>query len=315
VQFLSNLYNKIVNLEINSITNTEALNLFISANSLLVSLFSLLVALIVLGYAAYQFALKRGVKFVGMYATSTSVWSKQPYVAEVIIENAKDKAVAVSAIYLRIDRNIYLEIINYSDSPKIINPFETIKISFQEGVSGYIASTYKVDLSSLLSNRKIPKNIVVATPQGLSVVKRYKTLWNVYFASLKNNFIIPVRPVKKVRAGTYYPDTLMYVLIDRCDAEPVEHFLFRGREYEISGIKIVVDEFKDKDQLQQHLINSGWWQNAFEVESVDYEFKDYEKYKEVSIPNHGFFATLIIGKAYTKFRRLAFKLENRPKRK
>ena len=80
----------------------------------------------------------------------------------------KDKSSAISLIYLLINKNIYIELADYSESPRIIAPFETIKLTFNEGVSGYISSTYKVSLGSFLSDRKIPKTLIVVTPQGTS---------------------------------------------------------------------------------------------------------------------------------------------------
>ena len=300
--------------DISKMSDSEALNLLISMTSLTIATLSLAIALAVLFYAAYQFFSKRGSRFCGIFWISSSVWSSQRYIGEVILENTKDKAVAINTIYLRIGRNIYTELIDYSDSPRIIAPFETIKLCFKEGVSGYVTSSYKVTLDSLLADNKVRKNLVISTPQGLSEVKSYKKFWNVYFESLKNQFIVPVHPVKKYHNGENYSDALQFIAtITQNGQQVTEHFLYRGRTYEIEGISVSTDDFVSATDLELFLSESNKSTNIFTVKRASYTYHDYEGYKDINIEQHGFFGTHIAGPIITKLGRLIFRLKNKKK--
>ncbi|WP_431480235.1 hypothetical protein [Pseudomonas simiae] len=311
---LREILSRIDKADISKMSDSEVLNLLMSFTSLAIATLSLAIALIVLFYAAYQFFSKRGSRFCGMFSIAGSVWSSQRYVGEVILENTKDKAVAISTIYLLVGRNIYVELIDYSDSPRIIAPFETIKISFMEGVSGYIASTFKVTLDSMLANNKVRKSLVISTPQGLSKVKNYKKFWNVYFESLKNHFIIPVRPVKKYHNGEYYSDALQFIVTSTRDGRQVEeHRLYRGGTYEIEGISVITDQFASAADLKLFFSASDKSSNILTVEHASYSFNDYENYEDAEIDHYGFFETYVIGPILTKLDRLKFRLKSKKK--
>lgn len=315
MQKLKDILIKMMEIEPSKLSNTDLLNLLVSISSLAIAVLSFAVAMIALIYTGYQFFLKKGTKFYGVYLTSGSVWSKQRYVSEIIIENKKDKAAAISYIYLRIGSNIYLELVDYYSSPRIIAPFETIKIELRGGVSGYISSTFKVDLDSLLGDRKVCKTLVIATPQGLSKVRNYKKFWNVYIESLRNNFIIPVRPVRKYYKGKEYSDALQFVVIDGNNKEsPEEHFLYRGNTYSINNKSVKVDNFLSVDELEKFLgCVTDSIDNTLMVESVGYTYGDYENYKNVDIFHSGIIGTHVVGKAYTKLHNWTFRLKNKLK--
>lgn len=313
---LKETLNRIDRTDISKMSDSEVLNLLMSITSLAIATLSLVIALIVLFYAAYQFFSKRGSRFCGIFSISSSVWSSQRYVGEVILENTKDKAVAINTIYLRIGRNIYVELIDYSESPRIIAPFETIKLSFREGVSGYITSTFKVTLDSLLADNKVRKSLVVSTPQGLSKVENYKTFWNVYFESLKNYFIVPVHPVRKYHNGENYSDALQFVVTSTQDGRQIdEHRLYRGATYEIEGVSVSTDDFASAADLELFFSASDKSANILTVERAGYTYHDYEGYEDANVEHHGFFGTYIVGPILTKLDGLMFRLKNKKKNK
>lgn len=313
MQKLKEIFIRILEIEPSKLSNTDLLNLLISSSSLIVAILSFIVAMIALIYTGYQFLLKKGTRFCGVFTTSSSVWSRQRYISEIIIENKKDKAAAINHIYLRIGSNIYLELVDYSRSPRIISPFETIKVVLGEGVSGYISSTFKVDLNALLGDRKVRKILVLDTPQGLSKVRSYKKFWNVYIESLKNYFIIPVHPVRKHYKGKEYSDALQFVVTDKgADGIPEEHFLFRENTYSINGRFVKVNDFSDASRLEEFL-TSGTISSTLTVERVGYTYGDYESYEKVDIHHSGFIGTHVVGKLYTKLSRVTFRLKSKLK--
>lgn len=306
MQFIFDFYRKISNIDVQNLNSPDALNLFIAVSSLFISVLSFGVAAIALIYAWIQFVLKSGTSFHGMYLTATSVWSKQRYIAEVVIENKKDKSIAINYIYLKIAKNIYLELADYNSSPRIIAPFETIKINSDEGVSGYISSTYRVDMHSLLGDRKKKKNLIVVTPTGISKVKRYRGFWNVNFESLRNRFIIPVHPVKKYYNGKEYSDTLQFVVANELGEEK---FLYRDTVFSTGTVSIRVNDFDNANDLRDLLVRaSESGQDFYKVEKVGYTYSQFESYSDAEIPAHGFFVTVIWGNIYSFFSRWGFRL-------
>lgn len=296
------------------IPDDQIFNLLISILSLVVAATSLVIALIILFYTIYQFSLKRGSRFYGTFTISSSVWSRQHYVSYIIIENTKDKAAAINTIYLRIGKNIYLELIDYSNSPRILAPFETIKIAFEEGVSGYITSTYKVNIDSILSDYRAEKTLIVSTPQGNSKVKKYKSHWNIYIESLRNYFITPVHPVKKLHNNNYYSDQLQFIVsITSNEGNINEHYLYRDCKYSICNVEIKTNDFSNADELQSFLIDSKKTQEHLIVKKVEYCYRDYNKYQERNIRSYGFFKTYIVGAILTKFHRIKFHYNRKKK--
>lgn len=316
MQNLIDMLSKIGEINVSNLNNTELLNFLISFSSLFVAMLSFLVSVVVLFYSGYQFFLKKGSSFYGTFSISSSAWSKQGYIGEIILENMKDKASPISYVYLRIGNNIYLELLDYSESPRIIGPFETIKIGLREGVSGYISSTFKVDIDALLSDRKVKKTLMVATPKGISKVKNYKTFWNVYIASLQNNFIIPVRPVRKYYDGKEYSDSLQFVVTNQTDeAKTEEHFLYRNKTYSINNVSVKTDDFSNADDLENFLKQSAEPPfRRLKVELVEHTFNGFDKYPDVDIFHLGFFGTNVFGKAYTKISSLIFRIKNKLKK-
>lgn len=313
MQDIKEILIKISELDISKLDNSDFLNFIVAVLSLSVSILSFVISIIVLFYAWYQFVLKAGSKFYGAYSVSSSIWSKQSYIGELIIENAKDKSSAINNIYLRINSNIYLELVDYSASPRIIGPFETIKITLQEGVSGYISSTFKVDIDAFLKDRKIKKTLMISTSQGIFKVKLYEKFWNVYVESLRNQLIIPVRPVKKYYNGKEYSDSLKYVVLEKTEkGNHKEHFLYDRNTYLINNLSVKTDDFSDANTLKEYLVNSAALvEEMVEVKLVGYNFNDFENYKEVKIHHFNYFVTNILGRAYTKIYWQAVKIQHK----
>lgn len=311
MEALEILYAKLTTSDFKNLEDADILNIVLASSSLSVALLSLAISFILLVYAAYQYFLKSGENFHGIFAVSSSVWSNQRYVSELVIENCKDKSAVISTIYLRVGGNIFVELIDYFDSPKILGPFETIKITLNEGVSGYISSGYKVNISNLLADRKVRKTLMVATPKKIYKVKEYKSFWNVYFESLRNHLITPVRPVRKYYEGTEYSDALQFVIIDsKADDLDRKIFLYRGRQRLVRGLKIEVDNFSSATELNEYLLKNIDVE-GLSVEVVGHNFGDYENYRSVEIRCYGFFFTSVAGRIYTKLCSLIFRFKNR----
>jgi hypothetical protein len=120
-----------------------------------------------LGYKRY--ALKSGARFRGLYVPTSSIYCDEEYVSRVAIENVKDKAATIYAIYLKIGPDIYLTIEDFGDSPLVLGGFETYQKDF-EPVDFYTEGMRRLVLKSLFQDRKVRKRLVLATSDGKYVV-------------------------------------------------------------------------------------------------------------------------------------------------
>lgn len=313
---LKELLVKVTNIDTSVLSNTDLLNLIISISSLAVATLSFAVAMIALVYTGYQFLLKVGTSFCGTYVISSSVWSEQSYISDVIIENRKDKAAAINYVYLRIGGNIYLELVDYSRSPRIVAPFETIKIELNGGVSGYISSAFKVDLDGLLRDNGKTKTLMVATPQGLSRVKGYKRYWDINVESLKNHYITSIKQVRKYYEGKEYGDALQFVVTHTDNKGGCEqYFLYRGGTCSVNGVLVKTDDFSSPIDLQDFIFKVGGLDiNLLAVDFVDYNYNGYADYREARVDCVGGFRTYVVGKTATKISSMVFRMKHRLKK-
>lgn len=75
--------------------------------SALITILALLVSVWALWVAIKALNLKCGNKVVGYYNVESSIDSSIPYIKEIVLQNLKDKEVAIQDIYIRFGRDIY----------------------------------------------------------------------------------------------------------------------------------------------------------------------------------------------------------------
>lgn len=158
-----------------------------------------------LGVAIKALNLKCGNKVAGFYNVQSSVDSSTPYVREILLQNLKDKEVAIHDIYIRFGRNIYLDMLDksqYDHYVTIIPPLGTILLKFGPAYS-YSCGMQSVDMSKLIWGQMRGK-IVLSTNQGKISVKRIKRCWSVTGDYFKNYGTQNIHQYKFYTMGSVY---------------------------------------------------------------------------------------------------------------
>src|SRR5947208_2838471 len=86
-------------------------------SSAIVSVIAMIVSIIALIYAAKTYWLKSGIKIRGGYTTARSISCQDTYIRNIILENLKDKSVVIFNIHLKLGRNYFIEIDDFTNNP------------------------------------------------------------------------------------------------------------------------------------------------------------------------------------------------------
>lgn len=149
--------------------------------------------------------LKCGNKVIGYYNVVKSIDSSTPYIKEVVLQNMKDKEVAIHEIYIRFGKNIYLDLLNkgqYDYYLHILPPLGTLQFKFGPALR-YSNGTKNVDVSELIWGTSYGKLILV-TNTGKIEVKRIKAGWSPYTQYFNN------MGTQNIQAHKYYTHSSLF---------------------------------------------------------------------------------------------------------
>lgn len=232
---------------INNITEffTEYSGIF-TVSALLISFWSLKVAIKALN-------LKCGTKVIGYYNIARSFDSNTPYVREVVIQNLKDKEVAIHEIYIRFGKNVYLDLFDkgcYDYYVHILPPLGTLQFKFGPAYR-YSCGLKTVDMSNLIWGKK-QGQLVLVTNIGKIMVKRIKTGWSPHGDYFRNFGIQIIQMHKyyttdslygnnghKTKAIDYssYGDRIVFLVTLKINGKDIEYSIFGADETQVSKFK------------------------------------------------------------------------------
>ena len=127
------------------------LPIVISAAALCVSVFALIVA-------TMNYRRKAGILVRGTFSIASSRAGNDAYVSSLGLDNLKDRALTIFAIYLRIGRNNYIRLEDLDESPLLLKAFETHTAQYGP-IEFYGINTNKIDFNKLLRDPKFTKRI------------------------------------------------------------------------------------------------------------------------------------------------------------
>lgn len=156
----------------------------------IITILSLTISFLSLGYAARAFSLKNKIKIRGSFSPIRDFNYKDRYFGSICLENMKDRRVAIYKIYIRINYLNYLLIESFDENPLVLDSFEIFKREYSP-VNYYISDLlqYKFDINkSIISKSK--KEIVLSTNFGKYIVRKDISKWSPNYLSTK---LIPVR--------------------------------------------------------------------------------------------------------------------------
>ena len=272
-----------------------------------------------------RFRLKSGISIRGGYSTSSSVACEDDYICKINLENKKDRAVTIFAIYLRVYPNYFLTVQNFEDSPLILKGFETYQHIF-DPIEFYSINSDKVKIGGLLRDRKIKRKFVLATSEGKYVVQKRIKYWDPVGAYFSNHWTGLIQPIRAAHNGKGYGGNARYLIEFKSDTGHAETVPIYPRDYEIKKFKkfsLTRESLSSKAALESHLdfVKSDGRLVAEEVIVYDLEQLREEKYEfytdrtDQELPRLGWFKYFVVGRVATLISDWKLKRKNRQTRK
>lgn len=137
---------------------------------------TLVVSLLALYFASKNYLRKSGVNVAATYGQQSNFSSKDSYISSVILVNKKDKPLIIKNFYLKISENLFISLSSdsWEDEYITLKPYESLVHKLPPKL-GYFCNMRKViGINEILNNKKIKKQIVLDTIDGIVYCKPLK---------------------------------------------------------------------------------------------------------------------------------------------
>ena len=289
-------------------TNVLIFSFFLSVSSAVVAVFALI-------YSIRGDRRKTGIDIRCQYAKSSSIWSKEDWVSELTLENAKDRSEIIYKAYLEIGHGLYIEIEDFSDDPLILEAYGVIQRKY-DPIEFYSGGTNRV--TGVYCHRGVRHRIVLITSQG-----RYYPKFNIrereelILESLMKNYSTRVvHPVRGFYKGRCYGSEAKYAItIKKANGEEEVVPIYPG-DHEINkfrSFRLTRESIQSKHALEEFLqtqISNGKL-SCQGIEVFDFESSRLEEFKDfsqvVSAKPRGWFSHSVIGRCITLWDKITSK--------
>ena len=218
------------------------------ALALLVSLFALTVAFL-------NYRRKSAISVRGGFSLASSIECEDKYVASVVLENMKDRAVTIYSIHLLAGHNHLIEIEDFESSPLILKPFETITREYGP-IEFYGVNDSRIDMSPLLADANCPKRLALSTSHGRYDVRKFPKRWNPVVDHFKNHALALVRPVRANYKGKSIGGNVTYVLDIVLSDDKSEILMIHPGDHRVQrfrNFRLTADSLESADALRSYL--------------------------------------------------------------
>jgi hypothetical protein len=223
--------------------------------SLSLSVTSLSIAILAFVIAVKNYRRKAGMYVRGGLTMASGRASNDPYVAEVLLENLKDRAVTIFAIYLRLGVNYYIELENLEENPLVLKAFESYRKKFGP-IEFYGVNGNKIDLRGVFATAKAKKRLVLSTSDGKYVVPSSMHRWNPVEEYFRNQWTGIIKPVQSTFKDVYIGGNIAYV-IEIVGAEGHEEIIpIHPKDYELKifrNFSLTQEALASKTSLEEFL--------------------------------------------------------------
>ncbi len=280
---------------------------------------SILIALVALYVAFRNYRRKSGILIYGGASISKDYLSSYPYVSDLILENQKDRAVTIYAIYLKVGHNYYLEIENLEGNPLVLKPYESLRKSYTRAYV-YTSSTSLVSLRRLLNDVNVKKRVALSTAMGRYIVPARVKHWSPILDYFHNVLTITVRPWQIEYKGISLGDNIRYCL-DVMSASGNSTVVVTGSELTstLYGIRFPKAALESVTTLEDYLeqkrkegvIPPGVTIHISPIgEIVGGQMNGLSMEKEIELPYYSFISFKVVGRALTIWQSITIRLSN-----
>lgn len=268
---------------------------------------ALVVSAFALYFAAKNYGRKAGILVRGSFGTCSSVDCDDVYVASVVLENLKDRAVTIFGIYLQVGHNYYIDVEGFEQNPLVLKPFETWKGEYGP-IEMYAVSSTRVHINDLLQDRKVRKRLVLSTTDGRYIVPASIRGWNPIGEMFKNVFAGVLRPVRNEFKGQPLGGNIRFVLEITHHNGREEIIPIREADYQVSRFRhfrLTKESLSSKAALEQFLadvvIENKLNCKQFKVHDLNsWRETELKFYRNGSLPHtaepRGWFTYFVVGR-------------------
>lgn len=213
------------------------------------------VGLIALFVATKNYRRKSGIQIRGGFTSTSSISCEDQYISSIVLENLKDRAVTIFAIYLRIGPSNYVELEAFEESPLILKAFETYQKEYGP-VEFYEFNGRKLAFNELLKNDDVKKRIVLSTGDGRYVVPAFLKRWDPISDYFRNHMTVIARPIRTTYKGEAIGGNVRFA-VEITSQEGREHLvLIHPSDYNVwrfTNFVLTKEALKTKEELEKYL--------------------------------------------------------------
>ena len=290
----------------------------------LISGLTLVVALIAAWYSYRSDRRKSGIEVQGSYSVVSSVASSDKYIGRILLQNLKDRAVVVFAIYLEIGHGHYLEIEEFRDQPLVLGPFSAFQKEY-EPIDFYMSGPYRIAMDRALDATKhARRRLVLSTAQGRYKIDTAAIPWDPIRDFFKNNLTNIVRPMRSQFRDKSYGSGTKYVVILTADGGEEEIIPIYPRDHEVRkfrDFRLTFESLQSRDALEVFLLERAV---AGDLRCSDLAVFDLEEWRKTAYEHcgrrvvdarlHGWFTYNVLGWLLTRWNDFALWRRNRENR-
>lgn len=280
------------------------------------TLVALALSCVALLIAYLNFRRKSSLSLRASYSwTQSSVDADDQHISSLVVENLKDRAVTIFAIYLRVGHNFYIEIEDFEDKPLVLRAFETWHKEYGP-IEFYGINGRRIAMNSLFDDKRARKRIVLSTSDGKYVVTRVPKHWTPVHDFFRNHMTAVVRPVSSTYKGKAIGGTVPYV-VEVVSSEGTSEIIaihkddFRSQRFK--NFRLTKEALESAEALRaflQEQVDAGTLVcRSFEVADIAAwraKERDY-KGEPIEAKYAGFITYTVLGRVFTirKDRKLA----------
>lgn len=244
---------------------------FIKSNISLIALFVSSFAFIV---ALLNFNRKIGTNISGSYVVRESTNSNYVYIDQIILQNNKDAAIAIYAIYIKMGYNNYLLVEQFNTEPFIIKPYEIV-IRKYGPVENYKIGLMKVDIDKLLWNKK-KNTLMLSTSYGKYIVQKRNKHWSPKTVERRNSTVNIINPYYSKYNGEIIGTNIKYILqIEGETPIPIEYDAYIDKLF--NNFSLTYDSLSSAENLVLFLVEK---QKEGLFTSKKFQVHDFETYRK-----------------------------------
>ena len=235
---------------------------------------SFTVSIIVLAFVVRGDKRKAGVDIRCNFSVSRSIYSREPWVRSITLQNEKDRSVAIYKIYLEFRHGFYVELDDFTANPVVIGPYGVWHQQF-DTVEFYAANMHR--LANIFDEQRHRMRIMVATSDGRHYPKPPKRAFDPITYGLSKNFsTTTIQPVRLQLDGVHYSFAAKY-LCTLTDPNGQEHrypiFSDINIAQTVHGVRLTAESMQSSDSVRQFMLLQIQDEkiNAIGVEVLDLE--------------------------------------------